>query len=162
MKNKILLFVFAFLANWAKAQASNDYFSVYTPFEVPTSPIYVPTMPSIYDNSVTIINNSYGPTTPSITCTDSQKQIGQIIMIDTTTDKDSVVDAEVLFKSYSNNTASITITRLKLDGKWYPMDIEVIRLSSLLDSSGSDRNSILELLKNFNFFAYSDEVFFLF
>ena len=149
MKNKIILLVFAFVAICANAQDFSDLFTTYTPVYTPPRPVYVTPMPSVYDNSVTIIDNS-------------QKQTGQILMIDTTTDKDSVVDAEVLFKSFSNNTASITITRLKLDGKWYPMNIEAIRLSSILDSSGSDRNSILELMKNFNFFASSDDVLFLF
>lgn len=138
-------------------------FATYTPVYTPPRPVYVTPMPSIVDNSVTIIDNSYQSSTPSVRCTDSQKQSGQILMIDNTTNKDQVVDAEVLFKSFSNNTASITITRLKLDGKWYPMDINVIRLSSLLDSSsGTERNNLLELMKNFTFFAASEDVFFLF
>lgn len=144
------------------AQNYSDYFTTYTPVYTPPSPIYVTPMPSIYDNSVTIIDNSYRPSTPSVTCIDSQKQIGQILMVDTTTDKDCIVDAEVLFKSFSNNTATITITQLKLDSKWYVVDIEAYRLSSILENPESDRDLILELLKSFNFFASSEGVLFLF
>ena len=145
------------------AQYYDDLFTTYTPVYTSPRPVYVTPLPSIVDNSVTIIDNSYRPSTPSVRCTDSQKQSGQILMIDNTTNKDQVVDAEVLFKSFSNNTASVTITRLKLDGKWYPMDINVIKLSSLLDSSsGAERNNLLELMKNFTFFAASEDVFFLF
>ena len=160
LKNFIILFCI-FCPIYVIAQNYNNY-AIFESVDIPPRPVYVTPLPSIYDNSVTIIDNSYRPFTPSITCIDSQKQTGQILMIDTTTDEGSVVDAEVLFKTFSNNTASITITRLKLDGKWYPMNIEAIRLSSLLDSSGTNRNSILELMKNFNFLASSDEVLFLF
>lgn len=148
----------------SNAQNYSDYFSTYeAPVFTPSSPVYVTPIPSFMDNSVTIIDNSYRPTTPSVKCTNSQTQSGQILMIDNTTNKDSIVDAEVLFKSFSNNTASITITRLKLEGKWYPMNIKVLRLSVLLDNShGEDRNNILELMKNFTFFASSEDVLFLF
>lgn len=156
----ICLFIYALNVN---AQYFDDLFTTYTPVNTPSRPIYVTPLPSIIDNSVTVIDNSYRSYTPSVTCTDSQKQSGQILMLDNSTNKDEIVDAEVLFKSFSNNTASITITRLKLDGKWYPMNIDAIRLSSLLDSSrGSDRNTLLELMKNFNFIASSEDVIFLF
>lgn len=163
MKKKFLIL---FLCIWAflniNAQDYSDYFTTYKPVYTPPKPVYITPMPSIYDNSVTIIDNSYRPSTPSVTCTDSQKQTGQILMVDTTNDNNSVIDAEVLFKSFSNNTASITITRLKLDGKWYPVNIEAFKLSAALENSGSDRDLILELLKSFNFFASSEEVIFLF
>lgn len=164
MKRTLLSLLLSFVCIMSVyAQYYDDYFATYTPVYTPPRPVYVTPMPSIVDNSVTIIDNSYQSSTPSVRCTDSQKQSGQILMIDNTTNKDQVVDAEVLFKSFSNNTASITITRLKLDGKWYPMDINVIRLSSLLDSSsGTERNNLLELMKNFTFFAASEDVFFLF
>ena len=164
MKKKILmLFVCVFTYLCVNAQDYGINFSHYIPIErTPTIPLYVPPMPSIYDNSTTIINNSYRPSAPRVTCVDSQKQTGQILMYDTTNDKTSVVDAEVLFKSFSNNTASITITRLKLDNKWYPMDIEAFRLSDALGDSKFDRDSILELLKSFNFYASTEDVIFLF
>lgn len=144
------------------ARDYSDFFVTYTPVYTPPEPVHITPVPSIYDNSVTIIDNSYRPSVPSVTCTDSQKQTGQILMIDTTNDKNSVIDAEVLFKSFSNNTATITITRLKLDGKWYSVNIEAIKLSAALENSGSDRELILELLKTFNFFASFEEVIFLF
>lgn len=162
-KNFVLLIMSVLCAVSVCAQNFDVLFSSYTPLYTPPSPVYITPMPDIVDNSVTIINNSYAPSTPSVRCTDSQKQSGQVLMIDNTTNKNQVIDAEVLFKSYSNNTASITITRLKLDGKWYPMDIDVIRLSSLLDStSGNERNNLLELMKNFTFFANAEDVLFLF
>lgn len=163
MKKIVLLICLLICALNVNAQYFDDLFTTYTPVYTPPRPVYVTPLPSIIDNSVTVIDNSYRPSTPSVTCTDSQKQSGQILMLDNSTNKDQVVDAEVLFKSFSNNTASITITRLKLDGKWYPMNIDAIRLSSLLDSSsGSDRNTLLELMKNFNFIASSEDVIFLF
>ena len=161
---KIVILIYLFLCTLnTNAQYFDDLFTTYTPVYTPHRPVYVAPLPSIIDNSVTVIDNSYRLATPSVTCIDSQKQSGQILMFDNSTNKDQVVDAEVLFKSYSNNTASITITKLKIDGKWYPMNIDAVRLSSLLDSSnGSDRNTLLELMKNFNFIASSEDVIFLF
>ena len=163
--NRIIATFIVFFACVASltAQDFSDLFTTYTPVYTPPRSVYVTPMPSIVDNSVTIIDNSYRPTTPSVRCTNSQTQSGQILMIDNTTNKDAIVDAEVLFKSFSNNTASVTITRLKLDGKWYPMNIDVIKLSSLLDgTSGSDRKTILSLMEDFTFFASSEDVLFLF
>lgn len=163
MKRKILmLFLCVIVSLSINAQIGVTPLEYEHARPIDPSPVYVPPMSSIYDNSTTIINNSYRPSAPRVTCIDSQKQTGQILMYDTTNDKTSVVDAEVLFKSFSNNTASITITRLKLDNKWYPMDIEVFRLSDALGDSKFDRDSILELLKSFNFFASSEKVLFLF
>lgn len=163
MNTKLLILLFCICTSWKiNAQDYCDLFTTYEAVYTPPRPIYVTPAPSIYDNSVTIIDNSYRPSAPSVKCTDSQKQIGQILMVDTANNNDSVVDAEVLFKSFSNNTASITITRLKLDGKWYPANIEAIKLSTMLNNSESDRELILELLKSFNFYASSEEVIFLF
>lgn len=161
-KIKILICLFLCALN-VNAQYFDDLFATYTPVYTPPRPVYVTPLPSIIDNSVTVIDNSYRPSTPSITCTESQKQSGQILMFENSTYKTQVVDAEVLFKTYSNNTASITITRLQLDGKWYPMNIDVVRLSSLLDSlSGDDRNFLLELMKDYTFIASAEDVTFIF
>lgn len=162
MKKYLLIITCLFIGITCSAQDFSNLYTTYESVYTPPRPVYVTPMPSIYDNSITIIDNSYRPSTPSVRCTDSQKQTGQILMLDTASDKDSVVDAEVLFKTFSDNTASITITRLKLDGRWYPMNIEAVRLSSLLDTDVSNRNTILELMKDFNFFAYSEDVLFFF
>ena len=145
------------------AQSYDDLFVTYKPVYTPSTPVYVRPSPTIIDNSVTIIGNSYRPSAPSIRCTDSQTYSGQILMIDCSSNKDSVVDADVLFKSFSDNTASVTITRLKLDGKWYPTDIDVTKLSSILDSStGENRTTLLKLMKDFTFIASAEDIFFLF
>lgn len=163
---KIVIILILFISTLnANSQDYSDLFTTYRSVYTPR-PVYVTPLPNVIDNSITIIDNSYSstlPTTPTITCTNSQKQSGQVVMYDNSNNKSQLVDAEVLFKNFSNNTASITITKLKLDGKWYPMNIQVTRLSSLLDSmSGDDRNSLLELMKNYNFIAEEEGLTFLF
>lgn len=166
MKKYILFFIqVVFCIISLNAQRFDNIFSTFTPLYDPPRPVRVMPMPSIIDNSVTI--NSYMPSASSVRCTDSKTQSGQILMIEDTSDKkpskSSVVDAEVLFRKFSDNTASITITRLKLDGKWYPMDIKAYRISSFLDTSiGDDRNMWLELMKKFTYIASSEDVLFLF
>lgn len=167
MKTKIfVLMVFFAVFFFTKAQGNyaewDPLFTTYEAVEVPAPPVYIHPVPNVYDNSITIIDNSYQSYAPSVTCTDSQKHTGQIMMVDTSANEDSIVDAEIMFKLFSNNTESITIIRLKLDGKWYPMNIEAARLSAIVDTVGLDRNFILDLMKEFNFIAASENVYFLF
>lgn len=166
MKKCILIFIQIILCVASlNAQRFDNIFSTFTPVYDPPRPVQITPMPSVIDNSVTI--NSYTPSVPSIRCTDSKTQCGQILMIEdssnSSSNKSTVVEAEVLFRKFSNNTASITITRLKLDGKWYPMDINVYRITSFLDASfGKDRDLWLELMKKFTYIASSEDVLFLF
>lgn len=165
MKKLLFLILFILSASFsANAQNYADLFTVYTPATPQRE--YNKPLPSIIDNSVTVINSPnymYAPSSSkSVTCTNSQKQSGEIVMIDLSTNKDSLVNAEILYKTFSNNTATVTITKLKLDGKWYPMNIEAITLSSLLNNSGENRNKLLDLMKKYNYMASSEDVLFLF
>lgn len=119
-------------------------------------------MPNIVDNSVTIIDNSYRPTTPSVTCVDTQKQAGQILLIDLTNDTNMVVDAEVTFKTYSNNSVAISVNRIKLDNQWHSIGVSAYKLADLLNDSKVNRKDILKLLEIATFYAYSEDVLFLF
>lgn len=160
---KNFLFVALFLVSLSiKAQDLSSFFVTYTPVETPRTPVYVTPFPNIIDNSVTIINNSYRQSTPSVKCVESKTASGQLLMFDTTNNYEEVVSAEVLFKCFSDNSASVTITKIQIDKKWYPVKIEATRLKDLLDIDEFDRQFILDLLKNFNFIASSEEVLFLF
>ena len=121
-------------------------------------------MPNFYDNSVTIIDNSRVSYAPSIRCTDSQTCSGELWVIDTS-DKGgngTTIPGEVSFKSFSNNTATITITKLKIDGKWVSTNIAAYRLAELLGVSGISRTDVLDLMKVADFFALSDDLIFIF
>ena len=144
------------------AQSFDDYFTTYTPVYTPPSPVYAVPMPNIVDNSVTIIDNSYRTTTPSVTCIDTQKQTGQILLLDITNDANMVVDAEVTYNIYSNNTVSISINKIKLDNKWHPIGVSAYKLVDLLNDPKVNRKDILRLLEIATFYAYSEDVLFLF
>lgn len=162
MKHIVLTSLLAFCYTLANAQSFDDYFTTYKPVYTPPRPIYTVPMPNIVDNSVTIIDNSYRPTTPSVTCIDTQKQAGQILLIDLTNNTNMVVDAEVLFNTYSNKAVAISISKIKLDNKWHSIGISANKLSDLLDNPNFKRKDILALLEIATFYAYSDNVLFLF
>lgn len=162
MKNLILTFLFALCYTFANAQNFNDLFTTYKPAYTPPKPVYTVPIPNIVDNSVTIIDNSYRSVTPSITCVDTQKQSGQILLIDLTNNTDMVVDAEVIFNSYSNNEVAISINRIKLDNQWYSIGVSAFKLADLLNDPNFNRKDILKLMEVATFYAYSEDVLFLF
>lgn len=162
MKHLIFLSLFTFCCMLVSAQNFSDYFTTYTPVYTPPRPVYTVPMPNIVDNSVTIIDNSYRPTTPSVTCVDTQKQAGQVLLIDLTNDTDMVVDAEVTFKTYSNNSVAISVNRIKLDNQWHSIGVSAYKLADLLNGPEVNRKDILKLLEIATFYAYSEDVLFLF
>lgn len=162
MKHIILTFLFAFCCTLVNAQNFSDYFATYKPVYTPPRPIYTVPMPNIVDNSITIIDNSYRPTTPKVTCVDTQKQVGQVLLLDLTNDTNMVVDAEVTFNTYSNNAVAISINRIKLDNRWHSIGVSAYKLADLLNDPKFNRKDILNLLEIATFYAYSEDVLFLF
>lgn len=162
MKHQILTLLLALCCTLAKAQNFDDYFTTYKPVYTPPRPVYTVPMPNIVDNSVTIIDDSFRPTTPSVTCVDSQKQTGQILLIDLTNNKNMVVDAEITFNTYSNNAVAISINRIKLDNQWNSINVSAFKLADLLNDPKINRKDILKLLEVATFYAYSEDVLFLF
>ena len=144
------------------AQNFDDMFVTYTPVYTPPRPIYTAPMPNIVDNSVTIIDNSYHASASQFRCVDSQTQRGQILLIDLTDNSDMVVDAEVLFKTYSNKSASISISKIKIDNHWHSIGVSAYKLADLLDDPTFERKDILALLEVATFYAISNNVLFLF
>ena len=162
MRHLIFTFLFTFCYTLVNAQNFSDSFTTYKPVYTPPRPIYTVPMPNIVDNSVTIIDNSYRPTTPRVTCVDTQKQVGQVLLVDLTNDTNMVVDAEVIFNTYSNKTVSISINRIKLDNRWHSIGVSAYKLADLLNDPKSNRKDILKLLEVATFYAYSEDVLFLF
>lgn len=162
MKHIILTFLFAFCCTLVNAQNFSDYFTTYKPVYTPPRPIYTVPMPNIVDNSITIIDNSYRPTTPKVTCVDTQKQVGQVLLLDLTNDTNMVVDAEVTFNTYSNNVVAISVNRIKLDHQWHSIGVSAYKLADLLNDPKFNRKDILKLLEIATFYAYSEDVLFLF
>lgn len=162
MKHLILTFLLALCCTLANAQSFDDYFTTYKPAYTPPRPVYTVPTPNIVDNSVTIIDNTFRSTAPSVTCVNTQKQAGQILLIDLTNNTDMVVDAEVTFKTYSNKAVAISINRIKLDNQWYSIGISAFKLADLLNDPKVNREDVLKLLKVATFYAYSEDVLFLF
>lgn len=162
MKHLILTFLFALCCTLVNAQNFADYFTTYKPVYTPPRPVYRVPMPNIVDNSVTIIDNSFNSTRPSVTCVNKQKQNGQILLIDLSNDTNMIVDGEVTFNTYSNNTISISINRIKLDNQWQPIGVSAYKLADLLNDPKINRKDILQLLEVATFYAYSEDVLFLF
>ena len=164
MKIKLFVLLVGILACCSnlRAQDLNDLFVTYTPVYTPPQPVYSVPMPSIYDNSITIINNSYSSPSSRISCIDTQIQNGQILLIDLTDQSELVVNAEVKFMTYSNKSVSIQINRIQLDKQWHTVNVSVSKLSSLLDKPNIDRKPILSLLDFATFYGYSENVLFIF
>lgn len=144
------------------AQNFDDMFVTYTPVYTPPMPIYTVPIPNIVDNSVTIIDNSYYASSSQVRCVDSQNQKGQILLIDLTDNSDMVVDAEVSFKTYSNKSVSISISKIKIDNHWHSIGVSAYKLADLLNDSTFERKDILALLEIATFYAISNNVLFLF
>lgn len=162
MKHLIITFLFTFCCALINAQNFSDYFTTYTPVYTPPRPVYTVPMPNIVDNSVTIIDNSYRPATPKVTCVDTQKLAGQVLLLDLTNDTNMVVDAEVTFNTYSNNAVAISISRVKLDNRWHSIGVSAYKLADLLNDPKFNRKEILNLLEIATFYAFSEDVLFLF